>query len=347
MDRILIVDDALDLGRLWQTALRTAAPELNIAVVPSAEEALLEANYHVINLLLTDIRLPGMDGLELVERIRRLHPEIKIILVTGMRDANYEKAVKALHADAFFEKPFELDILVDKVLSLLGLATESRHPMEEEAPKEGSGLQTRLSDVLVSFSEEVNALAVILLDAEGKIVELCGDIPAPDFESVWVPSMLNVLNASKSVSHLLGKDVPEKDILAFSGKTFDMMLLSPLVGYSLVSILKSGRTALRPALAFEATSVVQPALVKILQEMGIPEEEPEPAADVPQLEDDKRDEEIQPEAGLENMLSQSIKQDADAFWDAAPEVNVKSNVNTLTFDEAMKRGLAPGQDKQK
>ncbi len=45
MDRILIVDDALDLGRLWQTALRTAAPELNIAVVPSAEEALLEANY--------------------------------------------------------------------------------------------------------------------------------------------------------------------------------------------------------------------------------------------------------------------------------------------------------------
>ncbi len=103
----------------------TAAPELNIAVVPSAEEALLEANYHVIDLLLTDIRLPGMDGLELVERIRRLHPEIKVILVTGMRDANYEKAVKALNADAFFEKPFELEILVTKVMSLLGVETDS------------------------------------------------------------------------------------------------------------------------------------------------------------------------------------------------------------------------------
>ena len=143
MDRILIVDDALDLGRLWQTALRTAAPELNIAVVPSAEEALLEANYHVINLLLTDIRLPGMDGLELVGRIRRLHPDIKIILVTGMRDANYEKAVKALNADAFFEKPFELDILVEKVLSLLDLTTDSRHPEVEEAPKEESVMDTR------------------------------------------------------------------------------------------------------------------------------------------------------------------------------------------------------------
>ncbi len=210
-----------------------------------------------------------MDGLELVERIRRLHPEIKVILVTGMRDANYEKAVKALNADAFFEKPFDLDILIDKVLSLLGLALDSRHPIEEESSDAGSMLETRLSDVLVSFSEEVNALAVILLDAEGKIVELCGDIPSPDFEDVWVPSMLNVLKASKSVSRLLGKDVPEKDILAFSGKTFDMMMLAPIAGYTLVSILKSGRTALRPSLAFEATSVVQPALVKILSEMGI------------------------------------------------------------------------------
>ena len=344
MDRILIVDDALDLGRLWQTALRTAAPELNIAVIPSAEEALLEANYHVINLLLTDIRLPGMDGLELVGRIRRLHPDIKIILVTGMRDANYEKAVKALNADAFFEKPFELDILVEKVLSLLDLATDSRPPEVEESSKQETVMDTRLSDVLISFSEEINALAVILMDAEGKIVELCGDIPAPDFESKWVPSMLNVLKAGKSVSHLLGKDVPEKDILAFSGKTFDMMMLAPIAGYTLVSILKSGRTALRPSLAFEATSVVQPALVKILSEMGINEAETQPDEEVPLLADEKLNEEILPEEDLENMLSQSLKQDADAFWDAAPGVNVKSNQDTLTFDEAMQRGLAPGKD---
>ena len=65
MKRILIVDDALDLGRLWQAAIKAAAPELEIVVVPSAEEALLEANYHSIDLLITDIRLPG----ELVGRV--------------------------------------------------------------------------------------------------------------------------------------------------------------------------------------------------------------------------------------------------------------------------------------
>ena len=343
MERILIVDDALDLGRLWQTALRTTAPELNIAVVPSAEEALLEANYHVINLLLTDIRLPGMDGLELVERIRRLHPDIKVILVTGMRDANYEKAVRALNADAFFEKPFDLEVLVTKVMSLLELDTDSCCPdlnTLETSPEE-SVMDTRLSDVLVSFRDEVNALAVILLDSAGKIVELCGEIPTPDFESVWVPAMLNVLKASGDVSHLLGKDVPERDILAFSGKTFDMMLLAPVAGYSLVSFLKSGRTALRPSLAFEATSVVQPQLVKILSGMGVPQQKTASVEVVPVLEDELSDAEVESEEDLEKMLSQSLKQDADAFWDAAPDVNVKSNQDTLTFEEAKRRGLAP------
>ncbi len=67
--------------------------------------------------------------------------------------------------------------------------------------------------------------------------------------------------------------MPEKDILAFSGKTFDLMMLAPVAGYSLVSILKSGRTTLRPSLVFEATTVVQPELVKILSEMGITPEE--------------------------------------------------------------------------
>ncbi len=54
-------------------------------------------------------------------------------------------------------------------------------------------------------------------------------------------------------------------------------------------------------------------------------------------------EEIEPEEDLENMLSQSLKQDADAFWEAAPDVNVKSNQNTLTFEEARQRGLAPAR----
>ncbi|MCD4672828.1 MAG: response regulator [Anaerolineaceae bacterium] len=346
MERILIVDDALDLGRLWQTALSTVMPSLNIMVVPSAEEALLEANYHQINLLLTDIYLPGMDGLELVERMRCLHPEVKVILVTGMKDASYEESVKALEADGFFEKPFELEILVEKVIGLLGVESTTRpdlSKLEMEVQEEEPAMEKRLSDVLVSLRQELNALAVILLDEQGKIMELSGDIPMDDFEEAWVPSVLKVMLAGGAVSHLLGKDVPE-NILAFSGTTFDLMLLAPIGDYSLVSILKSGRTTVRPSLAFEATSVVQPELVKIFKEMGLGTESKQPIDEV-ELED-VPDEDIQPEEGLENLLAQSPEQDVDTFWETAPDVTIKSDANTLSFDEAMKRGLTPKQDEE-
>jgi DNA-binding response OmpR family regulator len=349
MERVLIVDDALDLGRLWQTALRAVAPSLNIMVVPSAEEALLEANYHKINLLVTDIRLPGMDGLELVERMRRLHADVKVILVTGMKDLNYEDSVKKLHVDGFFEKPFELESLLNKVTGLLGIAAipPARLTEMEPEPPSVSAPQKRLSDVLVTLRQQLNALAVMLLDEQGKIVELTGDIPMDHFEEKWVPSMLAVMRAGGAVSHLLGKDMPE-NILAFSGTTYDLMLLAPVGNYSLVSILKSGRTAIRPAVAFETTSVVQPELVEILKEMGFDLKKQEPAAEA--VQKPEAAEAIQNEEDLETLLAQPAvdleQQDVDAFWDEVPEVKIKTDQKTLSYEEAKKRGLAPKQDQK-
>jgi CheY-like chemotaxis protein len=56
MKHVLIVDDALDLGRLLQSALATLDIKVKTVVVPSAEEAILEAAHHPIDLLVTDIR---------------------------------------------------------------------------------------------------------------------------------------------------------------------------------------------------------------------------------------------------------------------------------------------------
>lgn len=345
MERVLIVDDALDLGRLWQTALRAVFPDLNIMVVPSAEEALLEANYHKINLLLTDIRLPGMDGLELVGRIRRLHPEIKIILVTGQKDANYDDSVKALHVDAFFEKPFALEKLLTTVTGLMGLtpvpAGDFFSPQVPEALPEVP-LKNRLSDILVTLRQELNALAVLLLDEKGKMMELTGELPMADFEAVWAPALLEAMRAGGAISRLLGKAQPE-NILAFRGANFDLMLLAPVGSYSLVSILKSGRTAVRPAVAYERTVLAQPELVQTLQEMGL--ELPQQKQASAPVETD----EVQAEAGLEALLQQSSsdlqKQDVDTFWDSAPSVKLQiSDDDILSYEEAKKRGLAPKRD---
>ena len=84
MKHILIVDDALEIGRLLQSALATLDMKIKTMVVPSAEEALLEAAHYPIDLLVTDIRLPGLSGTDLVRKMRSLHPALKVIMITGM-----------------------------------------------------------------------------------------------------------------------------------------------------------------------------------------------------------------------------------------------------------------------
>ncbi len=85
MKRVLIVDDAIDLARLLQDAIKTVHPDIPISVVPSAEEALLESTRFTIDVLVTDLRLPGMTGLDLMRKIRVRQPNVKVILMTGLR----------------------------------------------------------------------------------------------------------------------------------------------------------------------------------------------------------------------------------------------------------------------
>jgi CheY-like chemotaxis protein len=74
MKRVLIVDDALELGRFLQAALKTLRPPVESVLVPSAEEAILESSQTAPDLLVADIRLPGISGLELVRKIRNRTP---------------------------------------------------------------------------------------------------------------------------------------------------------------------------------------------------------------------------------------------------------------------------------
>ena len=54
--------------------------------VPSGEEALLVASRRPVDLLIADVRLPGISGLELMARVHKRNPELKTILITGLTD---------------------------------------------------------------------------------------------------------------------------------------------------------------------------------------------------------------------------------------------------------------------
>jgi DNA-binding NtrC family response regulator len=128
--RILVVDDEEKLRRVIELNLLGAGYDVDKAA--SAEQALQMADR--ADLVLTDLRLPGMDGLELLNLIRRQNAGATVIVMTAY--GTIENAVEAMKRGAtdFLLKPFSLDHLtavVQKALEVQALRVENRQLREE------------------------------------------------------------------------------------------------------------------------------------------------------------------------------------------------------------------------
>ena len=100
--RILIVDDQLDVRRMLRAGVETLGSDFKVVDVPSGEEALLVISSQTFDLLIIDVLLPGISGLELIQQVRNRIPDIRIILITGSMESEIRRQVADAGADAFF-----------------------------------------------------------------------------------------------------------------------------------------------------------------------------------------------------------------------------------------------------
>jgi DNA-binding NtrC family response regulator len=115
--RILIVDDEKNLRLTMTMCLEPLGYEIGTA--DDGEDALRQLDNQEFDLILLDIRLPGMDGLDVLRRVVKQHPDIPIVMVSA--HGTVESAVEAMKLGAvdFIEKPFtphELRTVVKQVL---------------------------------------------------------------------------------------------------------------------------------------------------------------------------------------------------------------------------------------
>lgn len=125
--RILLVDDEEEMRRSSAQALELF--ELDVDTFPSAESVLERVGYGFDGVVVSDIRMPGMDGMTLLQRVREMDPEIPVILLTGHADV--QLAVTAMRAGVydFVEKPFtaqQLAAIIRRALDRRGLVLENR-----------------------------------------------------------------------------------------------------------------------------------------------------------------------------------------------------------------------------
>ena len=115
---ILAVDDEKDMTRLLQ---RTLEPEINcrVSMAVSAKMAMSILEQEEFDLVICDIRMPGMDGFELLEHMRSHYPDLTVVMLTAF--GNIESAVKAIKKGAydFIPKPFDQDEIIFKIQKAL------------------------------------------------------------------------------------------------------------------------------------------------------------------------------------------------------------------------------------
>jgi DNA-binding response OmpR family regulator len=117
--RILIVDDEEEAGQIL--SLRLGRRGYVPAYVTSGEAALAHLAQNEVEVVVLDVKMPGMDGFETLKRIREGHPDVSVVILSGHADV--EDAARGMELGAFFYllKPVNLEELCNKIEDALRL----------------------------------------------------------------------------------------------------------------------------------------------------------------------------------------------------------------------------------
>lgn len=168
--RVLLIDDEEDLRLSTAQALELAG--LDVITVDNADHVFELIGYSFDGIIVSDIRMPGMDGMTLLQKVRELDAEIPVILVTGHGDV--QLAVSAMRNGAydFIEKPFSVQYLagiIKRAIDRRSLVLENRR-LRAVAGKRDD-LETRLpgrTQVMVDLRYRIRAIGAA--DADTLII---------------------------------------------------------------------------------------------------------------------------------------------------------------------------------
>jgi len=110
---VLLVDDEPDF--IAPLTNRLALRQLNVLSASSGEEALATLEASPVDVVVLDVKMPGMDGIETIRRIKKRHPLVEVIMLTG--HASLEASIEGMELGAFdyLLKPAAIDELVYKI----------------------------------------------------------------------------------------------------------------------------------------------------------------------------------------------------------------------------------------
>jgi DNA-binding NtrC family response regulator len=128
--RILIVDDDENIRKVLETIL--ADEGYSVETAENAKKSIEKSEHAFFNLALIDVRLPDMEGIELLSKLRNTKPKMRKIIVTGY--PTLQNAIAAVNkgADAYVMKPFDVEKILQTIKEQLKKQEEEKSFSEEK-----------------------------------------------------------------------------------------------------------------------------------------------------------------------------------------------------------------------
>jgi DNA-binding NtrC family response regulator len=129
---VLVIDDDAVVGRSFNRVLSDKGYEVDTAL--NGEEALKDIEAHDYDVVFTDIRMPGMDGLEVAEQIKARCPWTPIVVITGYGTEENEAKASVLGVSGFVRKPLTPEMIENITLKALEKPAEELAAANEPVP---------------------------------------------------------------------------------------------------------------------------------------------------------------------------------------------------------------------
>lgn len=345
MKRILIVDDVLELGHFLQAALATLEKNLDIRVLATAEEALLEATRKPVDLLVTEVRLPGISGIDLARRIQQSYPGGKVIFISTLTNKKIDQQIADLNAAAYFHKPLQIPRFLEAAARALGII-----PAWEREEEQTQGSEERLSNRLSALRHSLQAKGVYLLGENGTVIAQTGENAETILPAFTAPLMAAV-SGNNRLARLSGSPTPGF-ACSIQGWTHDLVF-SAAGDFTLLLIFDPEEMGARLAVAHQELLKAGKEIAAVLRDLGaqssMAEEKTALAVESQNGTPDGQD--VSPGGSEEDEFASKLMQEAkkvtrqtaDEFWKEQVESGKVEPLNpdVISYEQAVKLGIAP------
>jgi CheY-like chemotaxis protein len=237
--QILIVDDEESVAFFLAESLAELGAGYRVETANSGEEALRKMAARSFDLVVTDLRMPGINGLELIEQARARSPHTRLILMTAYGNARVEGAAYRLGACRYLSKPFQIQDLVTTVQSAVA---EVKAPGRDVLVLSDERFE-QISQCLADLNFEVNAQCILLADVAGQMLATVGTTQGLDLQV-----LISLISGSFATAFEMARYLKEEEALTLNyheGKHLDVYSANVNENLFVVLIFNKGQHSSR------------------------------------------------------------------------------------------------------